>query len=120
MELELLKAEFREKFGEEAPFLTKLTMWCLNHEYKNRPDFLELENEIERFEFSQRPHVSEIVPVSSSKNVEPEEEEEKEPEKQPHDDYDINSIRQFGFVYKKGILFFCFVKLSINNIRNNF
>lgn len=69
MQLELLKEEFKEKYQRVNPVLTDLTMWCLEHEYPNRPDFIELEQEIDKADFSNYPLVSEIVPVNSTKKI---------------------------------------------------
>jgi predicted metal-dependent RNase len=69
MELELLKEEFKEKYADSNPVLTDLTMWCLNHRYEDRPDFIQLELEMEKADYSQKPFISEIIPVNSIKKI---------------------------------------------------
>lgn len=69
MELELLKIEFSEKYEQTNPLLVELTLWCLQHEYENRPDFIDLEKRIERMDFSNQPFISEIIPLSSVKDI---------------------------------------------------
>ena len=70
-ELELLKEEFKSKFQETNPLLTNLTLWCLEHEYEARPDFIDLENQAEKIEFNlqNRPLISDIIPIDSGKTV---------------------------------------------------
>ena len=69
MELELLKEEFKEKFQHTNPVLCDLTMWCLEHRYENRPDFIQLEEDIEKAEYSNKPFTSEIIPLNSAKQM---------------------------------------------------
>lgn len=68
MELELLKAEFKSKFEKSNPVLAKLTLWCLNNEYEERPDFLDLQNQIEKIEnaLHNNHFISELLPMSSN------------------------------------------------------
>lgn len=64
-----------------------------------------MEERIEQIEFSEKPHVSEIVPVSSTKQLELEMERERKRQAEldalpkPHDFYEVNPIINFGFVY---------------------
>lgn len=46
----MLKEEFKEIYSVQAPMLSKLVLWCLENEYKDRPDFIDLESEINKIE----------------------------------------------------------------------
>ena len=69
--MELLKEEFKAKFQETNPILTNLTLWCLEHEYEGRPDFLDLEFQIEKIEYqlNNKEFISEIIPIGSYKTT---------------------------------------------------
>ena len=71
IQLELLKEEFKEKFQNSNPILTDLTLWCLEHEYEARPDFIDLENQIEKIEYkmNNQQFISEIIPIESFKAI---------------------------------------------------
>lgn len=90
MELELLKIEFSEKYQESNPILVELTLWCLQHEYEKRPDFIDLEKRIERNDYSNQPFVSEIIPLSSVKDI---------PE--PKQDFNFDIQTTYDFINSK-------------------
>lgn len=70
-QLELLKEEFKAKFKASNPILTDLTMWCLEHEYEGRPDFINLENQIRKMEYNleNQAFISELIPIESNNHV---------------------------------------------------
>jgi outer membrane biosynthesis protein TonB len=100
--LELLKQEFRNKFEVTNPVLTDITMWCLNHQYEDRPDFLELEEKFGKLILSDKPFVSQIIPVSSEKLILMKS-EAKEPEieeKKPQENFTYHNAHNYNYFVK--------------------
>jgi hypothetical protein len=50
MQLVMLKDEFEEIYSEQAPQLVKLVLWCLENEYAQRPNFFDLESQMNKIE----------------------------------------------------------------------
>jgi hypothetical protein len=101
VQLEMLKEEFKSKFQKTNPVLTNLTIWCLGHEYEDRPDFIDLESQIEKIEYAmQNNHfVSEIIPIESSKTfkVRPNEKSGFTPKKR-YEHYEIKTNEKYVYL----------------------
>jgi hypothetical protein len=104
MELELLKVEFNEKFKPDNPVLADLTIWCLEHRYENRPDFIQLEEEIEKADYSNKPFISEIIPLNSAKKINLKSEIQEKNEKTFIETLEFYKFKTYSYKSKESVL----------------